>query len=148
MSPMKPKFSQKAVADRIDQFVEDKQKQAFETLAYIGETIVNRARDMAPFEDQTGNLRSSIGYVVIVNGDLKKLEVTKAKKDERGAGVKRGKDLAKEFGERFSKGIVLVVFAGMEYAAAVESRGYDVITGSVETQSALYAMLKEELGLS
>ena len=148
MSPMKPAFSTRSVADRIDSFVEEKERKAVLTLSFIGERIVNLARESAPFTDRTGNLRSSIGYAIVMNGKPEKLVVKRAKKDDGGEGVKTGKALAKELGEKYNKGIVLIVFAGMEYAASVESKGYDVITGSVTTESALYRIMKRELGLS
>jgi hypothetical protein len=45
-------------------------------------------------------------------------------------GVQEGASLAKRVGAKYSKGIVLVVTAGMNYAVAVESRGQDVLTSA------------------
>ena len=42
-----------------------------EALSYLGEECVKRVRDRSPkdsWNDQTGNLRSSIGYMVLYNG--------------------------------------------------------------------------------
>ena len=41
------------------------------TLMYIGTQCVNRARESNGYKDQTGNLRSSIGYIVAVNGRVR-----------------------------------------------------------------------------
>ena len=37
-------------------------------LRYCGEMAVNEARNNGEYEDQTGNLRNSIGYVIAFNG--------------------------------------------------------------------------------
>jgi len=143
-----PLFTMRAIADRIDRFVEEREQNMVQTLSYIGEETVNMARETDPFKDHTGNLRSSIGYVVVKNGKPVKLFVRKAKADDKGAGVAAGKALAAELGDEYNEGFVLIVFAGMEYAAAVESKGYDVITGNVQTSSELYSFLKQALGLT
>lgn len=39
-------------------------------LMYIGETVLNRARSTNSYKDRTGNLRSSIGYVITVDGRI------------------------------------------------------------------------------
>jgi hypothetical protein len=38
----------------------------------------------------------------------------------------------KDIGSQYPTGLVLICVAGMDYAAAVESLGYDVITSSAE----------------
>jgi hypothetical protein len=98
-------------------------------LQYVGEQFIRNARQNANFKDQTGNLRSSIGYIVLENG--KRVsgstfdKILDAKK-----GPVQGKSLIRQLRAEFSKGFVLIVVAGMEYAAAVESRGKDVLTAS------------------
>jgi len=39
-------------------------------------------------------------------------------------------DAAKELASKVKRGYVIICVAGMRYAAAVESKGFDVITGS------------------
>ena len=92
---------------------------------YIGEQIVNNARMNANFTDQTGNLRHSIGYKVYNNG--RSIEENFQGSDE---GMTAGKSIADELGKS-TKGINLIVVAGMDYASYVEDRGYDVISGSI-----------------
>jgi len=43
------------------------------------------------------------------------------------------------------KGLVLIGIAGMEYAAAVEAKGYDVITGSAPTNEIMQNAFKKFL---
>ena len=69
--------------------------------------------------DNTGNLRASIGYFVARNGSL-----VNAKGDLEATVI------ALEAISDVPKGWVLVVVAGMNYAAAVEANGYNVITSS------------------
>jgi len=128
---IKPKFSPddvkkmiKVKTDRIDQVI-------ISRLKYIGETFVNNARSNNTYLDQTGNLRSSIGYIVLKNG---KKQYENYQLSERGTekqkGMSTGKQLANELASGLSIGYVLIVVAGMDYAASVESKGKDVLTAS------------------
>ncbi|MBR7002060.1 MAG: hypothetical protein IKI11_05325, partial [Neisseriaceae bacterium] len=47
-------------------------------------------------------------------------------------GQATGRNLANEIAGKFNDCIVAVVVCGAEYAAAVESKGYDVLTGSAK----------------
>jgi len=47
---------------------------------------------------------------------------------------------------QYPTGMILVVVAGMEYAAAVESKGYDVITGSSREAEKLRDYIKKQVG--
>lgn len=93
-----------------------------------GEQFVRLARLKTPedggYYDRTGNLRSSIGYMILYNGTV----LFEAFPGSNPEGVAKGKALAGK--ESPDNGYVLVGVAGMEYAAAVESKGKDVITGS------------------
>lgn len=105
-------------------------------LQFIGERFVANARTKADFTDRTGNLRSSIGYVIMKDG------VQLFENFEQRAGGPEGESQAKkvieEAKKNFPTGYVLIGVAGMDYAAAVESRGYDVITSSASlAESAL-----------
>jgi hypothetical protein len=105
-------------------------------LQRIGEEFVTNARDNATFTDRTGNLRSSIGYVILKDGkqifsDFQRFPKAKGVKKPAGkSGVTAAKEVINEAKANFSTGIVLIGVAGMDYAAAVESKGYDVITAS------------------
>lgn len=108
----------------------DVRKKAIEYYKYVGEHFVNLARDSGDYTDRTGNLRSSIGFVVVENGNILYEDYQLA---DKGSDRDTGMQVAKEFGQAMSgeiEGIGLIGFAGMEYAAAVESKNYDVITGS------------------
>ena len=93
-------------------------------LAYLGEQCVSLARDRAPelsWIDQTGNLRSSIGYIITHKGSI--IQYSDFKQVKQGSeGTKTGKDFATEIAKQFSGDYVLVVVAGMNYAEYVEAR--------------------------
>jgi len=129
MNLMPALFTTAMIQTKIDKFVSDKMLKVYRTLMYIGEEFVNNARlkdkSMGGFGDITGNLRSSIGYAILHDGISKKVNLI-----GKAEGKDKAKELIAELSKKYNKGFVLIGFAGMEYAAAVESKGYDVITGS------------------
>jgi len=58
----------------------------------------------------------------------------------------KGAQLIDELAAQYPKGMILVVVAGMEYAAAVESKGYDVISGASFVAQDLMTYMKKQLG--
>jgi len=127
----------KQVKDDIDRIEND----ILERFQMVGDEFVAMARSQPKppgFGDVTGNLRSSIGYIVFRDGKPAFDDFS----GETEEGKQQGYDVAMEFEDLPQSGFCLVVVAGMEYAAAVESKGYDVISGS-----SLHAekLLKESL---
>ena len=126
-----PGFSQGNVNRKVDRFVLNIEQRIIWTLAMVGEQFVNDARNKTPaegsFTDQTGDLRSSIGWVVARDGNI----LTAKFEGKTAEGRAQGHKIADEVLRQYSKGFILIVVAGMEYAAAVESKGKDVITGSI-----------------
>lgn len=127
--------------------VEVRQQVIVNALCYVGEQCINIARDLPspPSEmrknphqpnyiDNSGNLRSSIGYAVVLDGKVVQQDMVEKQKDGDN-GQSEGKSfLEKRIGKAKKKGIVLIVTAGMNYAEYVEARGYDVLT-SVELKA-------------
>lgn len=123
------KFTRSDVKKAYDNFVDGIKRQQINRLQMLGEMCVNHARSVPMeqgFQDQTGNLRSSIGYMVFVDGVAVHSMFEQIK--EGAQGVKAGEALAQRVGERNPQGVCLVVTAGMNYALYVESKGHDVIT--------------------
>lgn len=137
---MKEMFSMSAIGAKIDGFVFNREERMISALHYIGVDFVNNARVAAEFTDQTGNLRSSIGYAILLDGKV-------IDEDFEGEieGIAASKTVVKELAHEYNTGLVLIGLAGMEYAAAVESKGYDVITGSTPIAEDLLNYLKKEL---
>jgi hypothetical protein len=141
MQGLKAEFTQGDIDRRIDGFVQNKEQKAFERLSYIGINAVNFARQQGTYTDRTGNLRSSIGYAVIKNGVIGKEHY----EGDAAEGREQSRKVVAEVSRRFNKGMVLILVAGMEYAAAVESRGYDVLTGSTREAERLMKALKSAM---
>jgi hypothetical protein len=133
-------FNDDDLKGMIRERVERIEKAVLSRLQFIGEHFVRNARSNDTYRDRTGNLRSSIGYVVLRNGEQivenfqsfppknPKAAGSKVTGNLPGAQVARG--FINEVKQNYPKGLVLIGVAGMDYAAAVESRGYDVITSS------------------
>lgn len=119
-------------------FLVEVERQIIESLTRVGEEAVKLARQPHAnnWEDQTGNLRSSIGYVVFKDGKpikqstFESVPPKTAKKGIKQNGAGKGQELAREVGSQYTNGYTLVVVAGMNYAVHVESKGRDVLTGA------------------
>lgn len=94
-------------------------------LSYIGEHVVNTAKLSGKYENQTNNLRSSIGYIISIDGEIVKIGGFEVIKDGYD-GVKGGEALAQALAKT-SKGTTLTVVAGMHYAIYVSAKGLDVL---------------------
>ena len=140
-------FDLKVISAGLANFVEKAERKQFMVLSRIGEEFVNKAREKQPsegsFTDQTGNLRSSIGYIIVKDGHVLKEFFPGGKP----VGSGTGKDVAKDLAATYVDGFILIVVAGMDYAAAVESTGWDVITGSIPLKHEVKNLLKEWLDL-
>lgn len=132
-----------------------------ETIAYLGEQCVAKIRDRSGEEswfDQTGNLRSSIGYLIIDNGttivdfgfspsfgrpsrkeqvefttkDGKEVSFTVTKPGGGQEGAQKGKVYAQSLVSLYSRGLVLLIVAGMDYAEFVEAMDNKDVLSSTE----------------
>lgn len=97
---------------------------------YVGEQCIIEARNGGTYTDQSGNLRSSIGYAVLMNGQVIQSDcVDKIKNGDEG--VSEGqKYLQSRIKKANKKGIVLIVTAGMNYAEYVEAKEYIVLSSA------------------
>ncbi len=103
-------------------------------LSYLGELCIIEAKDR-PQElswfDQSGNLRSSIGYVIVHNGKIIKYSTFNQVKQGTD-GIKEGKELATEIAKQYVSGYALIVVAGMNYAELVEAMDNKNVLASAE----------------
>lgn len=101
---------------------------------FLGEKCVIEARDRSPeasWNDQSGNLRSSIGYVIVYNGKI--VHTSAFNQVKQGSqGTLEGKSLAEKLTKNYRKGYALIVVAGMNYAAKVEAMDNKVVLTSAE----------------
>lgn len=131
-SGLTPLFTKQDVNKWIGIFTEKADEKFYILLQAAGEMFVKYARESGKYIDHTGNLRSSIGYVIVRNGSIAYSDFQKQNIGTDGQeGVQKAKKLAKEVAILHSKGYVLIGVAGMEYAVYVEAMdSKDVITSA------------------
>lgn len=115
-------------------------RKAVTWLASLGERVVKYAREHGNYTDHTGNLRNSIGYVVVQYGQVQR---------ESFVGGDEPRQKAKSYALEVTRSLspnktYLVWVAGMEYARYVEAKGYDVLQGSGDWVESTAEKLKAE----
>lgn len=103
-------------------------------LSKLGEDCVTRIRDRREelnWDDETGNLRSSIGYIVSKSGEI----VTESdfKQVLSGSeGSTKGRELAEDLASKAKDPYNLTIVAGMNYASYVEAKKNKNVLASTE----------------
>jgi hypothetical protein len=121
-------FTRADIKSICDEFLDRVILATVEALKDVGEAFITDCRDIRTYKDQTGNLRSSCGYLIMVNGRIVQGAFDAG---TSGAGRRKGRDYARKIALQFPGNRILFVgVAGMEYAVYVEANGLDVITGS------------------
>lgn len=114
-------------------------------MCYVGERCVNTARSSHTYRDQTGNLSSSIGYAVSIDGNLVQCSPFPQVLNGR-QGTIDGQKYVLDIIAKYPQGIVLVVVAGMNYAVYVMDKGYDVLDSAESLAEALIPRFMKQLG--
>lgn len=135
------------ILDTYDADSETIKKLLVKIYCYVGEQCVKEARDHGSYKDQSGNLRSSIGYVVVEDGSI--VQIAGLSQGPRGTdrmgGVTAGNSYLRKLAASVTRsGIVLIVCAGMNYAAYVENRYNKIVLSSAEAKAPY--MVREILG--
>lgn len=155
--PIRPKFTFEEIRQHCSNFLDAVEEAQVQMMEYLGEKCVIEARTNHGYQDQTGALTSSIGFMVFKNGialrenfekqsplkyspdfswrvrkdgstSLKKTPKAKVSTPEEG--LEKGKALAEKIGSENTEGLMLVVVAGMNYALYVEAKGYNVLASA------------------
>lgn len=142
--PIRPITTYQEIEAYLEEQVRRTEKAIINTLLYVGETCINTARIGGSYKDQTGNLRSSVGYVVVKNGNVIHTSSFEVEK-KGGKGSTNGRQFAEQKAREFRKGIVLIVVAGMNYAAYVSAKGRDVLDSAELTADRLVPQLMQQL---
>ena len=131
----------------VDAYLEEQiqriEQQTIYNLSYVGDRCSNEARSTNSYKDQTGNLRSSIGYVIVKDGMSDFTTVKNGREGTQG-----GAAFARQLVKEFPSGIVLIVVAGMNYAAHVSARGYNVLDSAELLAEQLVPSLMKQLGFT
>lgn len=147
----------------ISRYIEERTKvlrqKCINNLIYVGEEAVKEARENGRYVDHTGNLRSSIGYCVLDNGKVINESGFKAETGiytdksgnrhpyEGSHGSEKGRDFLHRIISEHSEGLVLIVVAGMEYAAYVEAKNLNVLDSAEQLAERLLPQLMKGLKL-
>ena len=86
--------------------------------AFVAE-LQNHAKLSAGYKDQTGNLKASIGGVLLNQG--KPVSYAGFEETEEGSSIKSSADFLNSLISKYKKGYTILVVAGMEYASYVEN---------------------------
>lgn len=114
-----PKFSNNEIRNYMQGQLDLIEDEMIRVLRNVGYKAINIARERGSYTDRTANLRNSVGFLI--------------KKDDLVIDSSFNNAYGKEFAMRVStgsKGIVLFVVAGMNYASYVQSKGYDVLASA------------------
>lgn len=120
---IKPKFGSGYVAAQVNAFQDRLGKATVYMLQYMGEELAKYAKDQHNYQDQTGNLTNSIGYAVVKQGKI----LNYGGEIQPGEGAAEGLKVAEQMAAKLPNSFSLIIVAGMNYAAYVEARGYNVI---------------------
>ncbi|MGL5681670.1 MAG: HK97 gp10 family phage protein [Marinifilaceae bacterium] len=115
-----------------DRFKSKADETILDILMHAGEEFVTDARMSGNYTDQTGNLRSSIGYVIVKDGNVIRDNFALSEKGSvKMTGHYKARQLVNEIAKTHNNGYVLIGVAGMEYALFVEAiHSKDVISGA------------------
>lgn len=143
--PIKQITPAQAIESYLNKEIAKKEKAILYKLSYVGEACVNEARTSGQYIDQTGNLRSSIGYIITKDGTIVQQSGFQQVKDGA-AGTKDGEAFARQLASKFPTGICLIVVAGMNYAGYVSAKGYNVMDSSEDLAEKLVPQVMKQLG--
>lgn len=114
-------------------------------LSYVGERCVNEARTGHTYTDRTGNLTSSMGYVLVKDGQIIRQSSFESLSTD-GTGSKAGEAFARSLSAEYPSGIALIVVAGMNYAGYVADRGFNVLQKAEILAEKLVPQILEQIG--
>jgi len=119
--------NKKAVNKALQDYGAKVEKALLYNLQYLVIQLENHAKESAGYQDRTGNLKSSIGGVVLKNGR----PVSYVGFTNTGKGSSTGKTYLDQISQKYTSGYVLIIVAGMEYATYVENlHGLNVLQKS------------------
>lgn len=133
----KAKFDINKLFEGVQAEMEDEVDAILTSITAAMEEAVKMARSkdglsVRDYQNQTGALRSSIGFQIYDHGELFSENFEGVNLPGADKGLREGRLLAQEAAAPYKDTIVVVLVAGMDYALAVESKGYDVLTGTTD----------------
>lgn len=145
--PIRQTTPQSQIDEYIEQHIERLKQAIIYNFCAIGEKVRNEALENGSYKDQTKNLRSSIGYVVVVDGQVHQFGEF-GKSNGSSEGKAEGISYIRTLIKKHPKGIVLIVVAGMKYATYVSAKGLNVLDSSELLAEQLVPKLLKQLGFN
>lgn len=134
-SGLTPLWKKSDIRKFFDKLAERAEFVIMDLLQRTGEEFVKIARLEGNYIDHTGNLRSSIGYVIVKDGSIvgRNFQLSEQSGTDKQTGKREGEQLAMDLVRTFTKGYVLIGVAGMKYAVIVEAmENKDVLTRAAD----------------
>lgn len=134
-SGLTPLWNKRQIKTLFDKLQERADLLILELLKHTGEEFVKTARLEGNYVDWTGNLRSSIGYVIAKNGKIlgQNFQLSEKAGTDKATGKRQAEQLAMDLVKTYATGYVLIGVAGMKYAAFVEAmENKDVISRAAD----------------
>lgn len=148
---IEPKFTRGELKRAIQSVIDNRVNEVIRKLSEIGTKVVTAQRLSAEGKDynnRTGNLRSSIGYVIVIGGkEVGKggFEPTPDGSEGGRKGMQDGLEYARKIASKYrGDAIQLVVVAGMNYARYVDIKGYDVLSTAELVAERMISELKRK----
>ena len=121
---MTPMFNPRSLSkQRTSSLMQRFEKALLFVLNSLGMELVAYARQNRTYTDRTGNLTNSMGYVILKRGR----QVAHGGELGNGDGLKAATELYSKLALETKYDYTLIIVAGMNYAAYVEARGYNVL---------------------
>ena len=138
-----PKDFAKQIEQQVLEIIERKREAIIYKLGHIGNQVVNMVRQQHKYQDQTGNLTSSVGYVIVVNGEVVQESAFEAILPTAKEGSEAGRSFAHSLANQYPQGITLIVVAGMNYAVYVEAKNLGgMIAGEIKAKDLVQSFLQ------
>ena len=114
--------SETAIRGTLNAFAKSVRRSVARKLAYAGEAAITAQKNAYSYTQRTGNLLSSTAYAVL-EGEEQQVQMAGTQSE----GVAAAKKLIGVQPKANNKRISLILAAGMNYAAFVSARGYNVL---------------------
>lgn len=118
-----PTFGKGVIGNKVAQFQGNLEKAMLFLLKSLGEDLVAYAKENRTYTDQTGNLTNSIGFAIVRGSKI----VDYGGNNQPGDGADQALVMAMKMAANCAGAFSLIIVAGMNYAAYVEAKGYNVI---------------------
>lgn len=136
----------KSLAREVEKEIEKETIKHLSKVLHRAVELVRKKMLNVAYQDHTGNLNSSTGFIIYKDGRVVHEDFRLSSKGtDKETGLKVGREVAFSV-SRESKGWGIVLVSGMEYASWVQGRGYEVVAGVAANLDAALKQAFAEFG--